>query len=409
MTGIIALIGIVLIGARHWRLVKQRARHVAESVIYAVLVCGALIGYPVWLGFFGPEGITRLPQPANRLPVYPGDLLGAVVPTISQVLAPSHLKAIGDRLSDGDVVENGMYLGVPLMLTLAAIAWGFRRVRGVVFLSVMLLVSYLLGLGRLLYVDGHDTGVPLPFTFIAHVPVIQNILAVRFSLFIQFFAALLLAIGLNSFYEGLRSRLGRRNKHSRLDRSRRWAPAFATTVVAAGALVLLLPAVPFAGASTAVPKLLDSPAIDHLAVGSVVLTYPYPSDPRDQILIPQAISNMRFKIVGGPGHIPHTNGVRGPSILSPPIVQSIFNEAISGTKSTAFPPLTASNLDALRGFLVRYKIDTIIVYPEDSDPAAIRRYVSAVLGAPQWVDQVDAWFRVQALVSRQGQGTTASR
>ncbi len=405
LTGIVAVIGVLLLAVTHWREALRRARHVIEAFAYAAVACGILVAYPVWYTYFGPAHINGPPQSLASLATFPGDLVAGIAPTVSQLFGSAHLKSIGDHLTGGDVTENGMYLGIPLIVALGLIVGFCRRVRTVVFFAVMLLVSYVLALGSRLHIDKHNTGIPMPYAILIHLPVIQNLLPVRFSLFVQLFAVLILAIGLDRCYHWLRANWASRhaNAHAR-GRHRPWLAVTLTAAFAAAALFPLVPKIPYSAASTDIPTLFDSPAIDNIPVGSVVLVYPYPFDPRDQILLPQALSDMRFKIIGGPGHVPHPRGfpTYGPSILSPLAIEVLFNAAYSDLKlsATQYPPTTAGNLADLKTFLLHYQVGTIVVYPFGHAPAGVARYVSALLGPPQWRQGVDAWFGVQKTLSR---------
>ncbi len=388
ITAVVAAIGIVVIGVMHWRSVSSHLAYVLRALVYAVLICAPLIVYPVWFGFFGPAHIAGPPLSLSNLEKIPGDLLGGVLPTAYQHFGPTHLKTLGNRIAAHDVVENGMYLGVPLILVLGVITVVCRRVRGVIFFFVMLLLCYVLALGPRLYINSHNTQVRMPFTILTHVPLIQNVLPLRFSLFAQFFAALILAVGLDRCYQRLRARSGSHTLRSALTSLNPWQAVIPTGLVAAFALVPLVPQFPYAAFDTNIPALFNSPSIDKVPTGSVLLSYPYAGEPEDRIILPQATSGMRFKVPGGPGHVP-----RNPS----PPLQRIFSEAFSNKtlSGNSYPPLTSANLDTLRSFLVSDHIETVVVYPVGSDPGGILRFVTAVLGPPQWNHQVFAWFNVE--------------
>ena len=392
LTAVATAIGIVILAAMHWRLVPSRLPYVLRAFGYGVLVCAPMIAYPVWFGFFGPAHIVGPPLSLKILEKVPGDLLGGIAPTAYQHFAPAHFQTIGNRLSSGDVVENGMYLGIPLILIVTVITVVCRRVRGVVFFFVMLVVCYVLSLGSRLYIDNHNTQIRMPFTILVHIPIIQDVLPVRFSLFTAFFAGLILAIGLDRCYQRLRARSGSRHLHVELAASSPWAAGLLTVLVGAAALIPLVPQLPYRAAATDIPSLFTSPSIDNIPTGSVVLSYPYPGEPEDQIYLPQATSEFRFKIVGGPGHVPAL-----PKGTSPSRVQGIFQTAYSDTAlaGNSYPPLSSANLDVLRTFLKSHDIDTIVVYPVGSDPGGIERFVTALLGPPQWDRQVFAWFGVE--------------
>ena len=97
-----------------------------------------------------------------------------------------------------------MYVRLPLLIGLIAIVVWLRKLRMVLFLGLMTAVALVLSLGATLYVDGHDTHVPLPFIFLANLPFTDGIMATRFSLFVALFGASLLAIGLDELHRRLR-------------------------------------------------------------------------------------------------------------------------------------------------------------------------------------------------------------
>ena len=91
-------------------------------------------------------------------------------------------------------VENGSYVGVPLLLALVIGAIVLRRKRIALFCSAMGAIALLLSFGSHLHVDGHRTGIPLPFLVIAHLPLLDSSVAARWVTYFWLFAALLLAL-----------------------------------------------------------------------------------------------------------------------------------------------------------------------------------------------------------------------
>ena len=87
---------------------------------------------------------------------------------------------------------------------------------------------------------------------------------------------------------------------------------------------------------------------------------------------------------------------------SSPFSISAYNDF--KVSATQFPPPTPGNLADLRTFLIRYQVGTVIVYPIGHAPEGVVRYVSALLGPPQWRQGVDAWFGVQKTLSRPAPG-----
>ena len=120
------------------------------------------------------------------------------MPTINQHFTLGHA-ALGDSLvaeRDADwrigfeaPGENGTYVGVPLLLILVAGTVLLRRNRIAVFSAVMAVIAMVLSMGTYLHVDGHRTGVPLPFIVLAHLPLLQSGIASRYTGLFWLFAA----------------------------------------------------------------------------------------------------------------------------------------------------------------------------------------------------------------------------
>ena len=89
-------------------------------------------------------------------------------------------------------------------------------------------------------------------------------------------------------------------------------------------------------AESAVPALFTSAAVKVIPEGGVLLAYPYPIfsgpsiffQPTHDIMLDQAVSGMRFKLIGGYGWFPSPSGEHGttsPTVLEPSLVQDLFD------------------------------------------------------------------------------------
>ena len=142
-----------------------------------------------------------------------------------------------------------------------------------------------------------------------------------------------------------------------------------------------------------------------IPAGSVVLAYPYPDlsgglfyQPPHDVMLDQAVAGMRFKLIGGYGWFPLPGGPRGtpsPSVLKPESVQAIFDAAFHGNGTRRTSPLSKDNVTALRVFLRKYNVQTVIVFPRGRYPAAVVSYVTAAIGSPVESGGVTAWFHVK--------------
>lgn len=404
MIAIMAVIGIVALAITHLREVRARIRYALSATSAAAVVCGALLAYPIWFMFAGTDHIVGPPQPLITLAPFPGDLLGGILPTISQFFGFGHFQTIGTELSGSNFVENGLYLGIPLICVLAGLTIAFRRVQVLVFATGMAVASYVLALGATLTIDGHNTGIRLPFTVLRHLPLVQDILSLRFSLFVQLFAAMALAIGLDRLWWWT---VDRRETSRGGLLVRRWPWTVGVAAMATFALIPLVPQIPLAAAATDVPAISVGQAPYQIPPGSVLLSYPYPIDPAIPAMLLQAVDGDGFKIVGGYAVVrsPSGSAQLSPTTLSPTYVESMFADAYNGTTLQAIK--TDDQTTAwLRLFLRRYGIATVIVYRLGKEPGLVARYIARALGPPQVrTSQYQAWFGVPRLPHRRSDET----
>ena len=268
------------------------------------------------------------------------------------------------------VYAKALYLGLPLVVVLVSLAIFLRQRRAILFAGSLALIAFVLSLGSRLRVDGHETSFPLPFVVLTHLPFVGGFTPSRFSLYTALFVAAMFAIGLDELWRRMR-RAGRP-----AGLSPRWKPvasAGALAALTAAAVIPLAPRHTQLSTPTNVPSLFTTAAVEAIPVGSVVLAYPYPdfsgglgfSAPYG-IMVDQAVAGMRFKLIGGYGWFPSprgTNNTVSPSVLKPESVQAIFDAAFHGNATAQMAPLSKSNLTALRVFLRKYDVQTVVVSP----------------------------------------------
>ncbi len=403
MTAITTACGVVVLAAANRHVVRDHLRHALVAGFLASLVALVVLAYPLWFSILGPQHIVGPPHALADLARYPGDLLGPVVPTSFQHFAPGALQLHGDRLTGSNPAENGLYLGVPLLAVLAMLTWRFRRSRPLVFFSTMVVVVFVLALGPTLTIDGHDTRVPLPLAIVRHVPLLQDVMAVRFALLMQLCAAAALAIGLDLW---TRDRRKLQAAPGWALRTRVVVPPFLVGVVA---LLPLVPQLPYAGEPTDVPAFWTSPAVDRIPAGTAVLTYPYPVGTELLSMLGQVEAGMRFKLIGGSVFVPGPNGrsMFGPNLLAPTQVQAILYNTYSPSPTgppsdlAHYPPVNPSVEANLRTFLTAYHVSTVIVDPVGTNPAGVLRYLATVLGPGKRTGGVVAWFDIPRLLQVQ--------
>ena len=374
----------------------ERWRYAARAAIYAFGVATVLLAYPLVFTFTGPESVKGSPQLTFFLATFNTDLLDPLKAVSRQWLVPDLLTAASS--------DNALYLGLPLILVLACFAVFLRSRKEILFAGAMTLIAFVLSLGSHLTINGHRTWVSLPYSVLSHLPALSGFEARRFALFTDLFAAAMFAIGMDE----LRKRL-RQYPHTRNPAK----PNRALRIVAPGflALAVVLPLVPRSiqpTTQTPVPDFFTSRAVDSIPSGGVVLAFPYPDGatnaplalltrPVDSAMLDQAVSGMRFTLIGGFGWFPSPSGEGGVSStpqLEPRSVQALFDSGYLG----GTPP--KGNMDAnLRTFLYKYDVQAVLVAPPgrpDVDPN-LGRVVSALteaIGPPKSTGGVTAWFNV---------------
>jgi multisubunit Na+/H+ antiporter MnhB subunit len=384
---------LFLLVSRHQ--LAERWRYAAVAFAYSLAVGGLLLVLPVVFALAGPQNIKG---PLGHNVLFSSDLLGSIVPS-SQWFSTTQLTAIADRFGS----SSELYLGVPLVVVLASFAVFLHKRRTILFAGTLALIAFVLSLGPRLTVDGRETSIPLPSVVFEHLPLVKDFDPVRFSLYTALFAAGMFAIGLDELWQ----RMMRSSRPAWS--SPRWRNVATVGLLAAITAVAVLPLAPRhtqPATRTNVPSLFTSAAVGAIPVGSVVLAYPYPDFsgglyflPPHDIMLDQAVAGMPFKLIGGYGWFPSATGTEGtisPTVLKPESVQAIFDAAFHGNATRQTAPLSKRNVTALRVFLRKYDVQTVMIVSRSGlYPAAVISYVTAAIGSPVESGGVTAWFHVK--------------
>jgi hypothetical protein len=120
------------------------------------------------------------------------DLLNFVVPTRLALVSAGWAGSIASHFP-GNNSERGAYLGVPVVLIVALYAWRGLRRPGGRFLVAALVVAVLAALGSTLTVEGHRIA-PLPWEHIGYLPLFDNVLVIRLTLYVSLLVAVMTAL-----------------------------------------------------------------------------------------------------------------------------------------------------------------------------------------------------------------------
>ena len=207
-------------------------------------------------------------------------------------------------------------------------------------------VAFVLSLGSPLTINGHKTSITLPFALFAHLPALGGYEARRFALFTDLFVAAMVAIGMDELWKRLQVRLLARPSEDGAKRSRRarWLLSCSRSSCLS-----------YRGrhkerGRSLFRRFFTSTAVDAIPCGGAVLAYPYPDfesnapfallyRPIESVMLDQAVSGMRFNLIGGFGWFPASNGqgsISYPARLTPGSVQALFDSVYYGVT----PPKT---------------------------------------------------------------------
>jgi hypothetical protein len=397
-TVVFAGFGVILLMLLHRRDIRAGVPHVLEGIGWAILVCLAIIGYPFYVALDGPN---RLADVAAHVYSSSSDLLSTAIPDANQRFAPSAWLALGNRFAPGNLAENDGYLGIPLLILLAAGAIRYRRHRVVAFAAVMMLLSEILSLGPRLTVNAHSTSVPLLMADFDRLPIFSNFVYSRFALYADLFAAMVLAISADQLRRSVRKRPKERpltvGRHRRPTQTR-WA-GLAIIGVLALALIPLIPRWPSRPHSAALPTYFSTATLDRVPTGSVALTYPYPDYPDLSGMLWQAGTSMRFRIIGGYALVP---GIAGQPIfrLFPPYLPSVPSTLVDDYVGGS-PGAAEATPTQMRAFLAHYSVQTVFSEKVGANPRAVNDLFTAALGPPSTkVGRMDVWYDVAQSIAR---------
>lgn len=389
---------VVVVTAASSRLGPDRlavlGRRVASVGAPALAVFLLLSAYPLWSMLAGPGHLDGPPEPIHVLANYSESLGSLVVPTATQALAPGRIASVGASLfaRGSDLTEDGLYLGIPLLMTCVAVVVWRRRDRRVLLTGLFGALGIVLSMGPSLILWRRATGIALPMAVLERVPLLDGAVPARYSVFAQLAAASLLALGLDAALPARRRR--RRTVQGAAGR------LGLCTLWAGVALVPVVPVVPFSSAPAGVPSVFRTGTTPALGRGSVVLTYPYPVSPATAPMVWQAVDRFRFRLLGADALVPGPGGQ--PTSIPPPLapiaVQRLLLEAFGGPSAPSYGLLapgrlavSAAEVDALRSFVRRWHVGTVLWTPAGTSPLVVLAAFRAAFGPPVRLGGVDLW------------------
>lgn len=391
-TAVTGLIITAVLALRYRHLVSARIRSVAAGLAVAFGVIAALAGYPLWVQFFGPLGQHGSPFLAD---FFKNDPAGFVQPS-GLMLVHSAGSAARAAAYQGGLSEYLAFLGVPLLLVLAAgTAYCWRR-PGVPALAAAWLVTELFSLGGTLLLSGHShASVKLPWYWLQSLPLLESVIPARFSIVADGLAAALLAFAFDAALA--------RAEELRAAVSRWWVPVVTGVVVLA--VVPLVPRPLSAEAVGGVPDGWSAVFAGlHLPANANVLVVPIPEGAFTSPLRWAADTGEPRAVVGGyfmgpawDGHVyVDGNGTPGPGLY----LNSLWKQSAASLPadltaqltpnlwSSVKPVATADVLSQLR----TWQLSAVVAVTTPGSPLAT--YLRSLLGPPiTTTATLQAWRR----------------
>jgi hypothetical protein len=401
----IALVGIYL--ALHRRFTRARAVYIGVALLATAITSGVVLGYPAWFALAGPAHFSGSIWPASILGRGGTTFKNYMLPADSSTAIVNYLHRIGGY--QGPALSN-QYFGIGLVAVLVGglIVWCRDR-RLWLFAAIGLISAFLsLGLENTFWV---------PWRLLVQLPLIQNIIPVRFVVVTYFAAAVMLGVIVDHTYLGTdkwSKRMQIRSWRAVLGRPRRWL------AIGAGLLIATIALAPVADYLAQTTPMTTQPVVlptwfrnvaPHLNGHQVLLVFPVPLTtsvplPDQSAMTWQAVDGMHYTMVGG----------GGPAARSTPVGVEMNGQRVvaSLADSQYDAAITPSEIRAIRQALDRWGV-TMVVIPAQSDlPAydqvgpvsSIAMVMTAAIGARP-VHRDSAW--VWAAVHRDAPATIPNR
>jgi hypothetical protein len=297
--------------------------------------------------------------------------------------------------------ENGSYLGVTLLVTLA-VGTVFLWRRSVVARVAAAggLAAFVLSLGGGLVIrhppGAYVTGFPLPERVFTKLPLLSNTVPVRYSLYVTLFAGLVLALVLDRLHAVMSDRFEAAS--SVPSERRKIAGVAAPALLGLFCLIPLVPVLPLRGISgVTAPAYFTSASLDHTRPGQVMVLYPYPSSAVPAGQLWQALAGMHFKSPGGYFLVPdgpnHTIGFT-PTVPygSNTLTARVLGQVYKGTPPPETAALRLALLAQFRSWHVSSIIASLAAVPQ---PGSSLQFLTWLVGTPPVRDvDVEAWHHL---------------
>ncbi len=354
-------------------------RHLLMGATVAVPTAVALLAYPLWFQFFGPQHFDGLTFDPSG---YAADV--AAYPSFSDLTLTGRLLHTTSRRLAQNWTEQTTYLGWPLLACVAALVlWRWRERRVWVLGGAAGLVA-LLSLGPGITVNGRPTGHSGPDALPQKLPLFDMLLPTRYGLVVCVLVAVLLAIGVDRLVTVLRqpAPAGRLGGLAR--------PAAATGLLASAvALGLLVPAPIPTRAVPPVPAFFaDGTWRRYVPAGRTVVPVPLPTYLQMDGMRWSTRALAGFPMPEGFLIVPDAATGRAVWYVPPRPTAAWFEDVAASGRVHAAAPGDAT---LLRADLAYWRAAVLVLDPAHAHAEQLRDTLVQFLGQPQDVGGVWLW------------------
>jgi hypothetical protein len=397
-TALVATLVICLALALWSEQFRPKLKHAFFGLVSAALVFGVLAVGPIAFQLLGPRAIHYVVHPLNA---YVSDSLSFFVPTRLLLLAPPNAVALSDRFSGG-VIEINSYVGAPLIGLLTFITLRYWRVPVVRLATLTGMLVAILSMGLTIHFAGgagmfpvFAIGLAFPLlqrvlpgrlmlylTFLgwlalSTLPLLDNILPTRLMVHFYLLAGLLVAVFLKDVVAW------------------RFWPRVLGLMVAALALVPLIPILPYPSSPEPVPAYFAGGSVSQIPPGSVALVVPLSSNTDGRAMLWQAAAEMRFRMPEGYAIIPGM--VPAKSQLSMKVLATADGDPAA---------MTDSDRQQMLNELSLWQVKTVIVGPMINEQWEVQLFTLLLNRGPQELEGVYVWWGVDAEILNRASAST---
>lgn len=367
---VVAACAVLLVVAARGRAWREGLGYSATSLATAGVVSAGVLAYPTWWYLSGPRHFNGAVW---------GNMSGFVA-SLAAFVQP-HGELFGVKFLSGG---NGDFLGVPLLVVLAAGLVLWRGDRVLRFALSMTVCCAVLALGSELHVGHSSTAIPMPAWPFLHLPLLSSAATSRFGAYMDLFAAL-----------GLSLVVGHVRRQLRWERSGRLLSASGALAVAGVGLIsaALVPSWPFPVDRVEEPAVLS--ALAELPAGTVASEYPLASGTHADGLALQAQDGLSYVVTGGYAIVP---GRAGHATIAPPqtAIELMFVAASLGRLGQ---PPQPSLVPVVRAQAFADGVDAVAVVLPSRGGSALIAILRAALGPPVLEDRSGALWLATPTIS----------